>query len=68
MFHCIKFFLLELSEALAKERRVNEELRDALDNEYESLNKTDDRQLNVVKELQSSLTAVQVQFTYVNCS
>jgi hypothetical protein len=39
---------------------VNEELRNALDNDYEETEKTDDRQTNVVKELQVSLTAVQV--------
>ena len=54
------YFYLELSEALENERRVNEELRNALDNDYEETDKTDDRQTYIVKELQISLTAVQV--------
>lgn len=53
-------YFLELRQALDKERRVNEELRNALDSEYESIDKSDERQLNIVKELQTSLTAVQV--------
>ena len=53
---------LELSQTLEKERRVNEELRNALDNDYEENDKTDDRQLSVVKELKMSLTAVQVTY------
>lgn len=56
----ILIIYLELSEALENERRVNEELRNALDNDYEETDKTDDRQTNVVNELQMSLTAVQV--------
>ena len=53
-------FYPDLSEALEKERRVNEELRNALDNDYDDTDKTDDRQVNIVKELKMSLTAVQV--------
>lgn len=45
---------------MEKERRVNEELRNALDNDYDETDKTDDRQVNVVKELKMSLTVVQV--------
>lgn len=52
--------ILELSKALENERRVNEDLRNALDNDYEETDKADDTQRNVVKELQISLTAVQV--------
>lgn len=55
---CVTY--LELSEALGNERKVNEELRNALDNDYDETEKPDEGQINVVKELQKSLTAVQV--------
>lgn len=58
--------MLELSNALENERKVNENLHFALDNNHENSTKSKDLQNNMVKELQMSLTAVQVNiFIYL---